>query len=142
MSSAGAKITKSSSPERLRRRMIVLRFQWATARDTVRACDSLKSGLSSYGTTPSGQRLLSPDIAYATAATPGSERSALGAEVIFRPRPGIASPHPDARPWRGRGPDRAPRAAAAGAEAAEPLARRGLQRLGRALIPAGPPAEV
>ncbi len=63
MSSAGAKITKSSSAERFRRRMIVCRFQWATARETVRACESLKSGLISYGTTPSGQRLLSPDIA-------------------------------------------------------------------------------
>jgi hypothetical protein len=29
----------------------------------VRACEVLKSGLISYGTTPSGQRLLSPDIA-------------------------------------------------------------------------------
>ncbi len=45
MSSAGAKKTKSSSPERLRSRMIVVRFQWATARETVRAWEALKSAL-------------------------------------------------------------------------------------------------
>jgi hypothetical protein len=47
--SAGAKITKSSSPDRRRSRMIVVRFQCATARDTVRACEALKSGLDLVG---------------------------------------------------------------------------------------------
>ena len=76
------------------------------------------------------------------ATTPLVPAPASASDVLVRPSRGIASRHPDADPWRGRAPDRAPRAAAAGAQAAEPVARRRLQRLGRALIPAGLPAEV